>query len=56
MTLGGDLLAAVILLFKLEEKYEIIDWEVEDIYDTLTIEKLVKRSTTISPKKYGCTR
>ena len=40
MTLGGDSFAAVILLFELEEKYEIIDWEVEDIYDTPTIEKL----------------
>ena len=43
VTLGGDSLAAVELLFELEEKFEIYDWEVEEMYELPTIEIMAKK-------------
>ena len=43
VSLGGDSLAAVELLFALEESFEIYDWEVEEMYELPTVEIMAKK-------------
>ena len=43
LTLGGNSLLAMELLFELEMQYDICEWEVEDAYEAPTIEKMAKK-------------
>ena len=43
VTLGGDSLAAVRMLVQLEERFDITDWEVEDMFELPTIEQMAQK-------------